>query len=392
MLVARGESDFQKLYGQGCVYVDKTYFLKKWWKGVDSITLITRPRRFGKTLTLSMIKYFFSPLYKGVTKADGSPLFEGLKVWEDEEMRSLQGTVPVISMTLSGAKSGTKKEMEELLSKQVRSQCRCYRDTLRNNGLLVEDDKELIRRYANTDYYDNPSKVFLDLCTVLQSAYGTAPILLLDEYDTPLTEAFLKGTLQEVIDPLRSFFVQCYKDNTSFSKCVITGITRIAQQSLFSDFNNPCIDTMLNSDYPALMGYTEEEVKTLLKSMGREDSLQEVKDKYDGYSIAGKIDIYNPYSLNMCLANNAMKTYWISTSQSALPKAIITEGAADMKEAIANLLSGEGVWTILPTNLIYENLYQNKDAALSLLFSGGYLKSVDHLWKDRKSTRLNSSH
>ena len=184
MIADYSASNLKDLYGKGFVYVDKTGFLKEWWNRGRKVTLITRPRRFGKTLTLSMIEQFFSPLYKGVTKTDGSPLFEGLKVWEDEEMRSLQGTVPVISMTFSGAKSGTKKEMEELLSKQVRSQCRCYRDTLRNNGLLIEDDKELIRRYANTGYFDDPSIVFLDLCTVLQSAYGTAPILLLDEYDT----------------------------------------------------------------------------------------------------------------------------------------------------------------------------------------------------------------
>ena len=376
MRVSISASDLRDLYGEGFAYVDKTDFLKEWWFWGEKVTLLTRPRRFGKTLTLSMVNYFFNPLYKGVTKADGEPLFEGLRVWEEEDMRALQGTVPVLSMTLSGAKVGTKEEMGHVFSVQVRRMYLLYLDDLIETTRLSEAKKELVRGYAGQKELADPADALVSLCMLLQDAYGKAPILLLDEYDTPLTEAFLNGTLPEVINPLRSFFVQCYKDNPFFSKWLITGITRIAQQSLFSDFNNPCIDTMLRSDYPTLMGYTQEEVVSLLRQMGMENSLAEIGRMYDGYSIAGKGEFYNPFSVNHFLREKELGRYWIDSSGSSLPKAIISEGAADIKEAVANLLGGESVWTRLPLNLVYEDLYQETDAALSFLFFSGYLKVV----------------
>ena len=179
MIADYSASNLKDLYGKGFVYVDKTGFLKEWWNRGRKVTLITRPRRFGKTLTLSMIETFFSPLYKGVTKQDGSPLFEGLTVWEDEEMRALQGTVPVISMTLSGAKNGTKEEMHEILSTQVGYQFLRYDKALAENSLLSQAEKKRLHDYAKADDLDNPAKAFVTLCMVLKSGYGEAPILLL---------------------------------------------------------------------------------------------------------------------------------------------------------------------------------------------------------------------
>ena len=377
MRINTNTANFSRLYGQGNLYVDKTSFLKKWWEAPSNVTLITRPRRFGKTLTMSMIEYFFSPLYKDMKKEDGTALFDGLEGWNDPKMRLLHGAIPVISMSLSGMKEGTKEEMEKTLSAQVSSQCNTYWLALSKSSLLNAELLKELREYGIANSLPNPATAYLRLCQYLQLAFGEAPILLLDEYDTPLTEAFLRGTLSEVIAPLRSFFVQCYKDNKFFSKCLITGITRIAQQSLFSDFNNPDIDTMLESNYPALMGYTEEEVLSLLKQAGLEDRLQEVKKMYDGYSIAGTTDIYNPYSVNKYLAGQSPQNYWIGSSQSSLPKKIMTEGNTNIRHSIIQLINGEGVWTEIPTDLIYETLFTQEAAALSLLFFSGYLKAVD---------------
>ena len=377
MRVATSVSDFGRLYGAGGLYVDKTSFLQEWWYGIEDVTLITRPRRFGKTLTLSMIEHFFSPLYKGEKKRDGTPLFEGLAVWKDSQMRALQGTIPVISITISGVNDATAENIAETLSEQVMLRCDDYLSLIKNNPSVEKEEVDLIRSFSYASNLKSQAYALKRLCKVLAKAYQVAPILLMDEYDSPLTEAFLQGTLEETILPLQSFFTKSYKDNKYFSKCLITGITRIGQKSLFSGFNNPVIDTMLSSDYPTLMGYTQEEVESLLRQAALQDSLSDVKRMYDGYRIAEQWDIYNPYSINQFLSKKKLKNYWIDTSASVLPKQIITEGSYDIQQAVINLLNGEAVWTEIPTNLVYENLYTDKYAALSLLFFSGYLKAVE---------------
>ena len=345
-------------------------------------------------MTLSMVEYFFSPRYKGVTKRDGSPLFEDLAVWEDEEMRSLQGTVPVISITLSGAEDGSKEQIATVLSKQVQNQYVNYEEILINSPLLSKSLKKVVSRFVEKEKLEDPPGAFVTLCKCLNKAFGKEPILLLDEYDTPYTEAFLKGSLPEVADTMSSFLVQCFKDNHDSSKSLLAGITRIGPRSLFSDFNNPVVDTMLDTDYPVVMGYTEEEVKHLLENAGLGTSFEEVKKMYGGYGVAWQKkvysidgqkwlynvtiheDVYNPYSVNKYLEKKKLGYYWNDKASSGIPKQIITGGSYVIREQVVKLLSGEDVWTVLPTNLVFEDLYTHKAAALSFLFFNGYLTAV----------------
>ena len=375
MLIDTSTSDFEQIYGHGFLYVDKTKFLIDWWKKGNKVTLITRPRRFGKSLLLSTVDRFFRPMYKDLVKEDGTPLFEGLDVWEDKKMRAVHGTVPVISMTLSGMKQGRPEEVVEAISRQIQMQYRMYTDILRSER-LIDEEKAVFRDYIRTGSTKAPGYALQFLCQTLWLVYGTKPILLLDEYDTPLTESFVKGSFAEVMDELRSFFVTAFKDNDYFSKCLMTGITRIAQQSLFSDFNNPKIDTMLSSAYPTALGYTEGEVISLLEQAGRMDLFGLIKKRYDGYSIGTQNDIYNPFSLNHFLSNGDVGAYWVRSSENTLAREVIRNGISDIQEKVMALMEGQSISTELPADLNYKNLYSNPSSAFSLLFSAGFLKYV----------------
>ena len=369
--------DFRKIYGEGYLYVDKTRFLIDWWKKGSDVTLMTRPRRFGKSLLLSTVKYFFDPAYRdGVKATDGTPLFESLDVWKDEEMRAVHGTVPVIHMTLSGVKNGLPEETLFELNDQVQS---AYTDHIQilESKKLYDQEKTSYLNYASgllpRDQTD-PASEMIRLCQYLERVYGKKPVLLMDEYDTPLTEAFTGNTFSSVTDVMRKFLVKTFKDNDHFSKCLITGITRIAQQSLFSNFNNPKIDTMLDAAYPTALGYTREDVDNLLKAAGMEDKCQQVRAMYEGYTMGEEIEIYNPYSVNCFLDTRRFLSFWILSSENALARQVIRNGVTEIQENVMTLLQGGSIITELPTNLVYSSLYSTPASAFSLLFSAGFLK------------------
>lgn len=366
------------IYGQGFLYVDKTRFLRDWWFEGNTVTLITRPRRFGKSLLLSTVQSFFDPNFKDARKTDGTPLFEGLEVWNDDRMRALHGTVPVISLCTSGLQDVSGAGIRELLAYRVRIQYSNYKGILQS-GKLNDVEKEQFLRYQSDGGGDKPEFAVLALCQFLWFVYGVKPIILMDEYDAPLTEAFVKGNLDDVVSALRTFYVAAFKDNDFMSKCLITGITRIAQKSLFSDFNSPEIDTMINSSYPTVLGYTQDDVKKLLEMAGLEDEIEKVRHVYDGYTVGAERHIYNPFSLNHFLKKRQLGRFWIDSSQNTLARDVIRNGSPQIQNVLADLLEGKTITTDLPVNLIYSNLYRQPASAFSMLFSAGFLKLVSKM-------------
>ncbi len=353
--VAIGVQDFEKLMEQGSFYVDKTDFIREWWESGDEVTLITRPRRFGKTLNMSMLECFFSNKFAGK-----SEIFEGLNVWEHEEMRSLQGSFPVIFMTFASVKDNNFPDAV----KRIRSQLESLYDRL---GFLHEwkeesDISELIQRLSGLLYKRDGKKV----------------IILLDEYDTPLSEAYVFGFYDEMVQFMRPFFNCAFKTNPYLDRAVMTGITRVSRESLFSDMNNLKVVSTTTPKYETAFGFTEEEVFAALDEQGYTDK-EQVKRWYDGFIFGRETDIYNPWSITNYLDNNGiLDTYWANTSSNSLAGKLIREGDVQIKQDMEDLLSGKSIKTEMDEQIVFGELKGSVGAVWSLLTATGYLKVVEH--------------
>ena len=252
--VSIGNQDFEKMIQRNCFYVDKTSFIKEWWESEDEVTLITRPRRFGKTLNMSMLKCFFSNKY-----ADRGELFEGLEVWEDEKYREIQGTYPVIFFSFAKIKQTTYKETIEKIKKIIFDLYQEYAFIGKWDGLT---DKE--KENFNNISYDMSDVIaqeaIVDLSNYLSRYYGKKVIILLDEYDTPMQEAYVNGYWEELVAFTRSMFNAVFKSNPYLERAIMTGITRVSKESIFSDLNNLVVVTTTSNQYETVFGFTEEEV------------------------------------------------------------------------------------------------------------------------------------
>ena len=250
--VSIGKQNFASLREKNCFYVDKTAFIKEWWEGEDDTTLITRPRRFGKTLNMSMLECFFSVKY-----AKRSDLFEGLAVWEEEKYRQLQGTWPVIFLTFADVKQANFKNAVYMIKRNIEDLYAQHR------YLLDELDENEKQRFKNVskDMEDVDAQTALrDLMQYLSRYYGKNVIVLLDEYDTPLQEAYVYGYWQEMVQFIRELFNATFKTNPYLERAVMTGITRVSKESIFSDLNHLDVVTTTSEKYATVFGFTEEEV------------------------------------------------------------------------------------------------------------------------------------
>ncbi|MDE7210046.1 MAG: AAA family ATPase, partial [Lachnospiraceae bacterium] len=263
--VAIGNADFADLITNNDFYVDKTYFIKEWWENRDTVTLITRPRRFGKTLTMNMVERFFSVKYAG----EGE-IFENLNIWEDEKFQKLQGTIPVISLTFAGIKCDTCEEALVQI-KQVIADLYLSHSELRNSGILQEPEAEYFDGVMRNLTEINFAISIRKLCGFLQSYYKKKVIILLDEFDTPLQAAYVHGYWDKLISFVRGLFEATFKINPSMYRAILTGITRVSKESLFSGLNNLKVVSMTSDKYADSFGFTQEEVSTALKEFGLKD-------------------------------------------------------------------------------------------------------------------------
>lgn len=366
--VGIGIQDFEKVITRNVFYIDKTLFIKEWWESMDDVTLITRPRRFGKTLTMSMVEHFFSVQYAGST------LFEGMKIWVDEKYRTLQGTYPVLSLSFADVKEVSYTEARIKICHTIMDLYQKHAFLLKSD-ILEESEKEYFRA-VSTRMGDAEIAISLrKLSDYLYRYYGKKVILLLDEYDTPMQEAYVNGFWEEMNYFIRGLFNAAFKNNPYLERAIMTGITRVSKESIFSDLNNLKIVTTTSSLYGNSFGFTEEEVFDALEEYGLSDKKEEVKYWYDGFIFGNTGDIYNPWSILNYLDKRQVGPYWANTSSNSLVGKLIREGTGQIKESFKKLLNGESIETEIDEQIVYHQLDLDESAVWSLLLAGGYLRA-----------------
>ena len=366
--VGIGIQSFQKIRERHCFYIDKTKFIKEWWESQDEVTLITRPRRFGKTLTMSMTEQFFSIKYAGQGE-----MFEGLSVWEHGEYRAMQGTWPVISLTFANVKE---KSYESAIQRMNQILTDLYYEFsfLTASDRLLPEEKEDFRSISK-DMPEITATMSLHwLSRFLYKFYGKKVIILLDEYDTPMQEAYVNGYWEEMVSFTRSLFNAAFKTNPCLERAIMTGITRVSRESIFSDLNLLKVVATTSNEYADCFGFTENEVFAALDAFGLTDKKEEVKKWYDGFRFGEQPDIYNPWSVLNYLDKRKAGTYWANSSSNNLAGKLVREGSADIKKDFEELISGKSMITPIDEQIAYGELNENEEGIWSLLLASGYLK------------------
>jgi len=371
--VAIGIQDFAKIIENHYLYIDKTSFIREWWESGDDVTLITRPRRFGKTLNMSMTEQFFS-----VDHAGRGDLFEGLSLWEDEKYRKLQGTYPVISLSFANVKESDYVKTRERIG-QILTKLYVKFSFIKNSEVLTDTDRVFYERMLAEDVRDTDMSLALyQLSDYLYRYYGKKVIILLDEYDTPMQEAWVDGYWDELVAFTRSLFNATFKTNPWLERGLMTGITRVSKESIFSDLNNLKVVTTTSDEYATSFGFTEQEVFDALEECGRGKEKEQVKQWYDGFIFGSHRDIYNPWSILNFLDTGNFNTYWANTSSNSLVGKLIREGSSRIKKKFEGLLQGETLFTPIDEQIVYNQLNGNERAIWSLLLASGYLKVLSY--------------
>ena len=379
-VIGIGHDDFGTVRESHNFYIDKTNFIQEWWESNDKVTLITRPRRFGKTLNMSMLEHFFSVNYAG--RGD---LFAGLSIWqggfadgeiysyEENKYRQMQGTWPVISISFAKVKETTFRSTQKRIC-QIITELYNKFDFLVESGKLNENEKEFYWK-VSADMEDYVAADSLNaLSHFLMKYYGKKVIILLDEYDTPMQEAYVNGYWRELADFIRNLFNSTFKTNPYLERAVMTGITRTSKESILSDLNNLEVVTTTSEKYEDCFGFTEEEVYEALKEYELTGQEQQIKDWYDGFSFGKRKDMYNPWSIISFLNERKVGVYWANTSSNSLVGKLIREGNPGVKITFEHLLQGESIQEELDEQIVYDQLDDEEQAIWSLLLASGYLK------------------
>ena len=378
--VSLGAQDFAYIRENDCFLVDKTDFIREWWENKDAVTLITRPRRFGKTLNLSMMECFFSVAYK-----NRKDLFEGLSIWKKEEYRKLQGTYPVIFMSFANIKGSTFQSAREGI---IQSLVRLYGKYahIRNAEFMSLQDLEFFDSVRLEMSDTTAALAVSSLSDYLSRYYGKKVLIFLDEYDTPLQEAYVNGFWKELVDFMRGLFNATFKSNPFLERGLLTGITRVSKESIFSDLNNLTVVTTTSEKYSTQFGFTQDEVSHALEEYGLEEQKEKVKYWYDGFSFGNQKEMYNPWSITCFLEERKFKPYWVNTSSNEMITALIQRGNAETKTVMEELLEGRELVTEIDEEIIFEQLGKKKNAIWSLLLASGYLK-VNKVCMDEQTDR-----
>ena len=366
--VGIGIQSFEKIRENNCFYVDKTGFIKEWWENRDDVTLITRPRRFGKTLNMSMAEQFFSLEYAG-----RSDLFQRLSIWEEEKYRSLQGTYPVIALSFAGVKETSFENVRKKICQYIRNLYNRF-EFLLESDCLNTDERERYQRVSAEmeDYIASDSLKCLS--DYLTRYYGKKAIILLDEYDTPQQEAYMGGYWAELVSFIRNLFNATFKSNPYVERALLTGITRVSKESIFSDLNNLEVVTTTSGKYEDSFGFTQHEVEEILDEYGLYGQLEKVREWYDGFTFGTRRDMYNPWSILNYIDKRRFAPYWANTSSNSLVGKLIREGSTRVKIIMEDLLEGKTLHTEIDEQIIFNQLDASESAIWSLLLASGYLR------------------
>ena len=366
--IAIGQQDYAAIIEKNSFYVDKTFFIKDWWNDPTFCTVILRPRRFGKTLTMSMMEYFFSTKHAG--RAD---LFEGLSIWEQEEFRALQGIYPVINITLADIKEKTHEGAINEIKLIIQSIFNSF-TYLADSDKLTSIDKKRFEAHIENPAVESLARSLRFLSELLYKHHGKKVLIFLDEYDTPMQEAFSSGYWNEIVEFIKNMFNATFKTNPYLEKSLITGITRVSKESIFSDFNHVSIVSTLSKQYETSIGFTEEEVFAAMDEYGLTEK-EKVKFWYDGFTFGNHSAMYNPWSIINYLKYQEFKPYWANTSSNGLVSLVLRQASPELKMEMERLLDGKSIKTSIDEQLIFDNLTgEGEDVSTySLLLASGYM-------------------
>ena len=369
-VVAIGKQAFDSVIENDCFYIDKTSFIKEWWENKDDVTLITRPRRFGKTLNMSMLECFFSNKYK-----DRGDLFEVLDIWKDEKYRKLQGTYPLIFLSFAKIKQNTYEGAVKQIKNELINLYNAF-DYIVKSDLYNENEKLQYKSIRVGMDDETAQDALNNLSNYLRRYYGKKVIILLDEYDTPMQEAYVNGYWEELVAFTRSLFNSTFKTNPYLERAIMTGITRVSKESIFSDLNNLEIVTTLSTKYETSFGFTEKEVFNALDEQGLPDEKEDVKKWYDGFIFGKQKDIYNPWSIINFLDKKEYNTYWADSSSNGLINNLVKKGSPCIKMMLETLLKEGTIDVPINEQIVFSELDYSEDAVWSLMLASGYLKVV----------------
>ena len=374
--VGIGHQSFEQIIRNNNFYVDKTLFIKEWWENDDAVTLITRPRRFGKTLNMSMTEQFFSLEY-----AKREDLFQNLSIWKEEKYRKLQGTYPVISLSFAKLKETSFLHTRRKICRIIKNLYNHF-DFLLASDKLNEDEKATFREIS----VDMPEDLATDSLNILSDYlaryYGKKIIILLDEYDTPMLEAFINGYWDELVSFVRNLFNATFKSNPHLERAFMTGITRISKESVFSDLNNLEVVTTTSEKYKDAFGFIQEEVYAALEEYGLSAKADKVRAWYNGFTFGSRTDIYNPWSITNYLDKKKFAPYWANTSSNSLINKMIREGNADIKITMEDLLNGKTLCTKIDEQIVFSQLNSKRSAIWSLMLASGYLRLKNYTFDE----------
>ncbi|MCP4129628.1 MAG: AAA family ATPase [bacterium] len=369
-----GISDFKDVIEEDYYFIDKTLFIKEIIDNSAKVLLVPRPRRFGKTINLSMLRYFYEK-----TEKNNKHLFEKLAIWQQqEEYTSKQGKYPVIFLTFKDIKSQEWADCLQLIKSTVADEFKRH-SYLLEGDILEEWDKKLFKDIIYLEAEKNDYiKSLSFLSRILEKYYNKKVVILIDEYDTPIQAGYINNFYGEIADFMRGFLGSGLKDNSSLEKSVVTGIMRVARESIFSGLNNLGVFTLLSEEFSDKFGFTDPELKKMLQDFNISNKYNDVRFWYNGY-IFGQETVYNPWSIINFISSKSKELipYWINTSDNKIIEILLSTGGKELKEEIDILIRGECIEKPIDESIVFSDIEKKDELIWSFLLFGGYLKQTN---------------
>lgn len=367
-----GISDYRRAQ-QDYYYVDKTLLIRDFIDQRPQVTLFTRPRRFGKTLNMDMLRVFFEQ-----SKEDTSVYFRDKKIWAcGERYTSYQGKFPVIFLTFKDVKFSTWEQTLDKIKALLQAEYGRHME-LQDSPALAEYEQQYFTRIINREASEvELTSALENLSLMLDEHYKKAPVIIIDEYDTPIQEGYSRDYYDQIISFMRNFFSGAFKDNPHLSYGFLTGILRIAQESIFSGLNNLTVNSVMDDEYSEYFGFTREEVEAITSYYNMKDHMEEILEWYDGYRF-GKTEIFNPWSvINYVAKNGLAQAYWVNTGSNEILDDVLEKATPEIWERLQALMQGEKVLASIDMNAVYTSLGEDPSYIYSFLLVAGYLKAVN---------------